>query len=58
MMKAIALNGAGMLAAIAALAGVFLVARESLVTFGVGLVAGFLLAAAVMMVRLSVPDKA
>ncbi len=58
MMKAIALNGAGMLAAIAALTGVFFVARESLVPFGAGLVAGFLLAATVMMVRLSVPDKA
>ncbi len=58
MMKAIALNGAGMFAAIAALTGVFLVVREALVPFGVGLVAGFLLAAAAMMVSLSVPDKA
>lgn len=58
MMKALALNGAGMIVAIAALAGVFLVAREMLVPFGAGLVAGFLLTAAVMMVSLSVPDKA
>ncbi|PKQ37419.1 MAG: hypothetical protein CVT59_07280 [Actinobacteria bacterium HGW-Actinobacteria-1] len=58
MMKAIALNGAGMFAAIAALTGVFVFARESLVPFGAGLVAGFLLAATGMMVRLSVPDKA
>ena len=58
MMKALALNGAGMIAAVAALAGVFFVSRESLVPFGGGLIAGFMLAAAVMMVSLSVPHKA
>ncbi|MCE5190704.1 MAG: hypothetical protein LLG08_02940 [Actinomycetia bacterium] len=58
MMKAVGANGAGMFVALAALAAVFFISRESLVVFGGGLVAGFVLATAVMMVRLSVPGKA
>jgi len=51
--RAVALSSLGMIAAFAALLAYYLFAREGLVPFGLGLVAGFMVPAFVMLFRFS-----